>query len=95
MAVNIVNVNGEDIVNLTDATATADKILSGYTAYGSTGAKLTGTVDTYDGETSFTPTPSTQVVPTSGKIVAENIIVNPIPSNWGLITWNGAVLTVS
>lgn len=43
MAVNVVSVNGSDIINLTDATATADKILQGYTAYGSSGAKITGT----------------------------------------------------
>ena len=32
------------LVDLTDATATADKIVSGYTAYGASGAKLTGSV---------------------------------------------------
>jgi hypothetical protein len=31
------------LIDLTDATATADKILSGYTAYGASGEKLTGT----------------------------------------------------
>jgi len=58
MAVNIVNINGEDIVNLTDATATADKILLGYTAYGSDGNKIVGIINTYDGMTNFIPTTS-------------------------------------
>jgi len=41
--VNKVEYGGNTIIDLTDATATADKILSGYTAYGATGEKLTGT----------------------------------------------------
>jgi hypothetical protein len=43
MATRKVIVQGTTIVDLTDATATADKILSGYTAYGADGSKLTGT----------------------------------------------------
>lgn len=41
--VNKVVLGNETLVDLTDATATADKILNGYTAYGSDGNKLTGT----------------------------------------------------
>ena len=41
--VNKVVLGNETLVDLTDATATADKILTGYTAYGSDGNKLTGT----------------------------------------------------
>lgn len=51
--------------------------------------------DPYTGETEFTPTEETQVVPTENFFMTSNIIINPIPSNYGLITWNGAVLTVS
>lgn len=49
----------------------------------------------YTGEYIFTPTRETQVVPIAGKKATENIIINPIPSNYGLITWDGSVLTVS
>lgn len=49
----------------------------------------------YDGEYEFTPTQSTQTVQISGKAASQDIIINPIPSNYGLITWNGSVLTVS
>ena len=41
--VNKVVLGNETLVDLTDATASADKILTGYTAYGSDGNKLTGT----------------------------------------------------
>ena len=49
----------------------------------------------YSGDYVFTPTNETQTVETEGLVVLENIIINPIPSNYGLITWNGSVITVS
>lgn len=49
----------------------------------------------YDGPTEITPTQETQTLATAEKTVLENIVINPIPSNYGLITWNGSVLTVS
>lgn len=51
--------------------------------------------DAYSGQTVVTPTQSEQVLATAGLVVPENIIINPIPSNYGLITWNGSTLTVS
>lgn len=54
-----------------------------------------GTRPHYHGATTFTPTQQTQVAQTSGLIVDADIIINPIPSNYGRITWNGAFLTVS
>ncbi len=52
-------------------------------------------MDTYDGAYEFTPTQQEQIAPTAHKVLLENIIINPIPSNYGLITYNGSVLTVS
>ena len=49
----------------------------------------------YDGSYEFTPTQSTQTIPISGLTARADITINPIPSNYGLITWNGSVLTVS
>ena len=49
----------------------------------------------YTGETNITPSTSEQVLNTADKVVARNIVINPIPSNYGLITWNGSTLTVS
>lgn len=51
--------------------------------------------DTYTGPYEATPTQSEQVFQTNGKVLIENFTVNPIPSNYGLITWDGSVLTVS
>jgi len=50
---------------------------------------------TYTGETVITPSTTEQVLNTADKVVARNIVINPIPSNYGLITWNGSTLTVS
>ena len=49
----------------------------------------------YDGGYTVTPSDSAQVLDTAGKLMAENLTVEAIPSNYGLITWDGATLTVS
>jgi hypothetical protein len=49
----------------------------------------------YTGGYEVTPSQQEQVLPTANTMVARNIIVNPIPEYYGLITWDGAVLTVS
>lgn len=52
-------------------------------------------VQTYTGEYEVTPSAETQTLDTAGLRLTQSIIVNPIPQNYGLITWNGAFLTVS
>jgi hypothetical protein len=47
--VNKVVYGNNTLIDLTDATATADKILQGYTAYGADGQKLTGTATASSG----------------------------------------------
>ena len=49
----------------------------------------------YSGQTEITPSEDTQVLQTADRTVLQNIIINPIPSNYGKITWNGSTLTVS
>ena len=43
----------------------------------------------------FTPTQETQTIDIGGKRALADIVINPIPNNYGLITWDGATLTVS
>lgn len=52
-------------------------------------------LDPYEGAYEVTPTQETQILPTELRLIERNIVVNPIPSNYGRITWNGTVLTVS
>lgn len=48
----------------------------------------------YDGPTSVTPSEEEQTLATEGLMVAQNITVGPIPSNYGRIAYNGSVITV-
>ena len=52
-------------------------------------------VDYYTGTYEATPSAETQTLNTAGLTMTDNITINPIPNNYGLITWNGATLTVS
>lgn len=49
----------------------------------------------YQGSYEVTPSSETQVLQTTGKIMSQNVVVNPVPDNYGLISWNGSVITVS
>lgn len=51
--------------------------------------------DIYNGEYNVTPSLSAITLGTSGKTLTRDVVVSPIPSNYGLITWNGSFLTVS
>ena len=49
----------------------------------------------YEGPYDVMPSIETQTLDTSGMVMTDKLTVNPIPKNWGLISWNGSVLTVS
>lgn len=51
--------------------------------------------DYYDGPYEFTPEETAQTINIEGLAAREDIVINPIPYNYGLITWNGSILTVS
>lgn len=48
----------------------------------------------YTGETVVTPSDTEQVLATAEKVVARNIVVNPIPENYGRLLYSGNTLTV-
>ena len=49
----------------------------------------------YTGDYTITPSAEVQVLQTNGLVCYDNITIEPIPDNYGLITWNGSTLTVS
>lgn len=49
----------------------------------------------YHGAYTITPSSEPQVLDTDTLILDDNITINPIPSNYGLITWDGTKITVS
>ena len=51
--------------------------------------------DPYEGSYEVTPSATAQVLATGGHTMTADIVIDPIPSNYGLITWNGSTLTVS
>ena len=85
-----VHVGGED-----SYTARVTGRTSGKTADMSAPIVIREVGDPYEGPTTVTPNGETQTLSTRGKTMASDVTVNPIPSNYGLITWDGSVLTVS
>lgn len=57
--------------------------------------KSVSNAEVYEGDYEITPTGEEQIIPIMGKIAADNFTIKPIPQNYGLITWNGSILTVS
>ena len=49
----------------------------------------------YEGSYTLTPTAEEQIIPTNGLRMTDDLTIAPIPNNYGLITWNGSVITVS
>lgn len=49
----------------------------------------------YRGEYEITPGEETQVIAIANLKATQDIIINAIPSNYGLVTWDGSILTIS
>ena len=49
----------------------------------------------YTGEYEVTPSSETQTIPIANFIASQNITINPIPNNYGLVAWNGSYLQIS
>ena len=49
----------------------------------------------YEGPYEVTPSGETQVISIEGRRASQDITIRPVPSNYGLIAWDGAALTVS
>ena len=51
--------------------------------------------ETYDGEYTITPSNEAQTIAINGRIALHNITIQPIPSNYGLVAWNGTTLSIT
>lgn len=49
----------------------------------------------YEGETTFTPSQETQIIPTGHTVLLSDITINPIPSNYGRITYSGGIISIT
>lgn len=49
----------------------------------------------YTGDYSITPSSDQQILQTKDMVCYDNITIEPIPSNYGLISWNGLGIRIS
>lgn len=49
----------------------------------------------YTGQTVVIPTGTRQILPTTGTLLTQDITIEPIPHNYGLIRRKGSILTIS
>ena len=52
-------------------------------------------VPVYRGPYEFTPTREVQIAYTNGKLATSDITINPIPPNYGLVTYHANIITIS
>lgn len=53
-------------------------------------------IDPYEGPFEATPTDKAQVFQTGGKLMGNNFVVNPIPKEYGLISYNqDGIITIT
>ena len=53
------------------------------------------THETYQGPYAVTPSEESQTLSTADLIMGEDVVIDPIPANYGRITWNGSVLLIT
>lgn len=80
---------------LQDVGGISGKLSGGGTLSGKLSTAGGITPDPYTGPTVWTPTGSAQTIPTGGYFMTDDITINAIPNNYGLITYNGGIITVS
>ena len=49
----------------------------------------------YEGSYEITPSASAVTLAVAGKRMTDDLVIEPIPNNYGLITWDGTIITVS
>lgn len=69
--------------------------LSSITLTGEVTFPSVASVEQYKGDYVFAPASVPQVIDIQGKQATEDIIIEAIPSNYGLVEWDGSVLKVS
>ncbi len=94
MSARTVTVTADFTPNIIEATATiSDRVLE--VDAGLTTIIKHSEMPAYTGVTEITPSDEIQTLQTASMALYDNITINPIPSNYGKITWNGSTLTVS
>ena len=48
----------------------------------------------YSGSYDFTPTDEVQTIACEDRLMMQDITIQPIPSNYGKVSWDGAAITI-
>lgn len=56
---------------------------------------VSSTAPPYEGAYEVIPGEEPQVLPTAGTLAGRDIVIGAIPQNYGKITWDGNIITVS
>lgn len=56
---------------------------------------ITGVFPDYEGVYHVTPSDEVQILSTRNTSMYENVTIDPIPSNYGRVTYNGTFITIS
>ena len=62
---------------------------------GSPGSFMPIMPNAYMGSYEFEASDTAQTISVEGKTMLHDIVIDPVPSNYGKITWNGSTLLVS
>lgn len=89
------HVYGELSGVLTAGATISGSLISPQTLQGTLTVPSAVNVTLYDGDYEFTPSTSPQIIGIEDKMAVQDIVINPIPNNYGLITWDGTKITVS
>lgn len=86
-----------ELIRLTARISSGGSVRAGIAGGSALSARIEkgGGASPYSGASTVTPSSEAQTLETGGHVLLENITIEPIPSNYGLITWNGSTITVS
>lgn len=86
--------NAFELVCTLDAPPSLEGTLSNIFEYS---AEITQSASypTYDGDEKVVPCSDPIILNTKDRVLTKDIIIEPVPSNYGLISWDGSSLTVS
>lgn len=80
---------------LSNAGSVSGSLSSGHGVSGTITVGGSSDLPEYEGAYTITPGTEAQTLDTAYKITTDQIVIEAIPNNYGLITWNGSYLTVS
>ena len=79
----------------TAVTIPAEVSVSGMTIPAAPSMEIRIEAEPYEGPYECTPGDEEQTIPAAGKLMLRDFRINPIPANYGKVSWDGHILTIS